>query len=105
MLEIFYSIDNIKALQNTVAKISTFDKNNKIVPVLEYYSCTDQEKEIFKEKINYNGCTIMRIDKIKNFITGNKKYCKGQMIRMEELMDDFHIANEIANEFNKGWYI
>ena len=47
----------------------------------------------------------MRIDKIKNFITGNKKYCKGQMIRMEELMDDFHIANEIANEFNKGWYI
>ena len=100
-----YSIDNIKALPNTVAKISTFDKNNKIVPVLEYYSCTDQEKEIFKDKIIYNGCTIMRIDKIKNFITGNKKYCKGQIIRMEELMDDFHIANEIANEFNKGWYI
>ena len=100
-----YSIDNIKALPNTVAKISTFDKNNKIFPVLEYYSCTDQEKDIFRDKIRYNGCTIMRIDTISNFLTGQQKYCKGQMIRMNSLMEDYHIANEIANEFNKGWYI
>ncbi len=100
-----YSLENIQALPNTLAKVSAFDNNNKLFPLLEYYTCTEQEKDIFREKIRWNGMTIMRIDKISTFAFGNLDYIKGRFIQLPDIYDDFHIANEIANEFNKGWYI
>ena len=101
-----YSLQNIQALPNTLAKISTFDYNNKIFPVLEFYTCTDQEKEIFKDKMKYNGMTIMRIDRLNHFIMeGTLDYYKGKIIRISGLEDDYHMATAIANELNKGVYI
>ena len=100
-----YNLQNIQAAPNTLAKVSTYDANNKIFPVLEYYTCTDQEKEIFKEKLKYNGMTVMRIDRMNNFITGNKDYIKGQIIRFDDIGDDAHIITVLAEEMNKGVYI
>lgn len=100
-----YGLQNIQATPNTLAKVSTYDANNKIFPVLEYYTCTDQEKEIFKEKLKYNGMTVMRIDRMNNFITGNKDYIKGQIIRFDDIGDDAHIITVLADEMNKGVYI
>lgn len=100
-----YNLENVRALPNTLAKVSAFDNNNKLFPILEYYSSTEQEKEIFKDKLRWNGMTIMRIDKISNFAYGNFDYIKGRFIQLPDIYNDYHIANEIANEFNKGWYI
>lgn len=100
-----YNLQNIQAIPNTLAKVSTYDANNKVFPVLEYYTCTDQEKEIFKDKLKYNGMTVMRIDRMNNFITGNKDYIKGQIVRFEDIGDDAHVITVLADEMNKGVYI
>lgn len=99
-----YSLGNIQALPSTLAKVSAYDFNNKLYPILEYYTCTDQEKDIFKDKLKYNGMTIMRIDKLSNFLNTTEQYFKGKIVRMD-VYDDFHSIKVLSNELNKGIYI
>lgn len=100
-----YQLGNIKALPDGISKTTAYTKNNKIFPFLEYYTCTDVEKEALANKIKYNGMTVMRIGTISEFIRPEKSYIKGQLIRIEEFEEDFHILNEIANEVNKGVFV
>lgn len=100
-----FSLENIQALPNTLSKVSSFDYNNKIFPILEYYSCTEQEKVIFRNKMKYNGMTIMRIDKLSNFITADESFVKGQLIRLNDISEDYHMAQVIADELFNGLYI
>ena len=108
-----YSLDNIKALPQSLASTTAYTKNNKIFPVLEYYTCTETEKEAIANKIAYNGMTVMRIGQISQF-AGNvwnykqiesKGYIKGKLIRLEGINEDYHVINAIAGELNKGVYI
>lgn len=107
-----YQLGNIQALPNTIAKVSAFNRNNKIFPVLEYYTCTDREKEALANKIAWNGMSVGAIGTIGNYI-GNtwsynniesKGYIKGRIIRIENLEDEFHLLKELANEIYKGVY-
>lgn len=100
-----FQLGNIKALPNTLNKVSSIVANSKLFPFVEYYTCTDEEREAFDNKIKYNGMTIGRIGKIKDYKNPNDTtYIKGQLIRLEGKYDT-HEINEIANEFMKGWYI
>lgn len=100
-----YALGNIKALPDSLTKVSALNNNNKIFPVLEFYSCTDEEKTAFENKIKYNGMTVMRIGTISEFIKSEPTYIKGKLIRVEDIDEDFHYINELANEFNKGVFI
>lgn len=106
-----YNLGNIKALPNTIAKVTTFNPNNKIFPILEYYTCTDIEKEALRNKIKYNGMTVMRISTIQNFRKVDKTYIKGKIIRFAgdnvniDLNEDYHIAFAIYQEIDQGVYI
>lgn len=97
-----YTLGNIQALPNTLTKISAFNPNNKLFPVLEYYTCTDIEKQALRDKIKYNGMTVMRIGKIENFITQDTSYIKAKPILLKQIHDDFHVAAELASELNMG---
>ena len=110
-----YNLGNIQALPQSITKTTAFTYNNKIFPILEYYTCTDEEKIALANKVAYNGMTTMRVGKIRDFINNewsytinnqtikSKNYIKGQIIRLEDVnCDDFHMANEIANEVFKG---
>ena len=101
-----FQLGNIKALPNTLNKVSSIVANSKLFPFIEYYTCTNEEREAFNNKLKYNGMTIGRIGKIKDFISPAdiQTYVKGQLIRLEGKYDT-HTVNEIANEFMKGWYI
>lgn len=100
-----YQLGNIKALPNTLNKVSSIVANSKFFPFVEYYSCTDEERQALVDKIKYNGMSIGRIGQILDFKNpSDQTYIKGQIIRLEGKFDT-HTANEIANEFNKGWYI
>ena len=91
-------------MPQTISKVSAFNGNNKIFPVLEYYTCTPEEKIAFAKKLAFNGMTTMVIDTLRNYLTGgtpinwqyqqiteagrqvtvdNKKYFKGKLIRMD----------------------
>lgn len=100
-----YQMGNIKAMPNSLAKNTAYTFNNKVFPFLEYYTCTDEERQALRDKIKYNGMTVMRIGTIAQFIQQERSYIKGQLIRLENISDDFHMLNEIANEINKGVFI
>lgn len=98
-----YELGNIQALPTSITKTSAFTYNNKIFPILEYYTCTDKEKQALKDKIKYNGMTVMRIGTIGEFLgNGELQYIKGRIIRIEGIEDDFHYLNAIAEEIFKG---
>ena len=104
-----YQLGNIKARADSLTKVSAYNNNNKIYPILEIYSCTDREKEAFAKKIAWNSMTVMEIGKIEDYINNtwsygditSKGYIKGQLIRID-IDDDPHMANAIAEELNKG---
>ena len=100
-----YQLQNIQALPNTLNKVSSIISVSKLFPFLEYYTCTNEEKEALENKLKYNGMTVGRIGKIIDYLQQDTQtYVQGQLIRLEGKFDT-HIANEIANEFKKGWYI
>lgn len=100
-----YNLGNIQALPYSLAKTSAITANNKLFPFLEYYSCTDEEKQAFRDKLKYNGMTVMRIGQIGTYLQLEKSYIKARIIRMENLTDEFHLLNEIAAEMAKGVFI
>ena len=99
-----YSLGNIQALPVSLTKVSTFTENNKIFPFIEFYDSTDEEKEALRNKIIYNGMTIMRIGRIMDFIGQESKYVQGQLIRLVGINEDSHVIAEIANEIGQGAY-
>lgn len=100
-----FQLGNIRALPNTLNKVSSIVANSKFFPFVEHYTCTDEEKQALMNKLTYNGMTIGRIGKISDFKhPEGQTYVKGQIIRLIGNFDT-HTINEIANEFNKGWYI
>ena len=101
-----YNLQNIQALPYTLTKVAAYTANNKIFPMVEYYTCKEVEKQALRDKLKYNGMTVMIIGTIDDYINQNeKRFIKGQIIRIPTLTDDGHIANEIYNEINKGVYI
>lgn len=100
-----YNLQNIQALPQGLAKTSAISPDNKYVPFIEYYECTDIERQALQDKLTYNGYTIMRIGNIANYLQQNRSYIKGRIIRMEEISDDFHLLKAIADEIYKGVFI
>ena len=111
-----YQLGNIQAMPHTIGKLSAFNNNNKLFPVLEYYTCTPREKDLFVNAIAYNGMTVMATGYIKDYLPNtwsyigqretirSKNYVKAQIIRLEELGDDFHVLNSITRELRQGAY-
>ena len=100
-----YELGNVQAIPNALAKNTAFTFNNKLFPFIEFYSCTDVEKEAIKEKIKYNSMTVMKVGTIGQYMNYTEQFIKGQVIRLPDVIDDAHIANEIYNEINKGVFI
>lgn len=100
-----YNLQNIQALPQGLAKTSAISPDNKYVPFIEYYECTDVERQALQDKLTYNGYTIMRIGNIANYLQSSKSYIKGRIIRIDEISDDFHLLRAIADEIYKGVFI
>lgn len=96
------SLQNIKALPNTLSNVGAFDINYKYFPFLEYYTSTDAEKEALRQKIKYNGMAVNAIGTLSDYQGG---FVQGQLIRLEGVIEDYHCAAAIANEIHKGVYI
>lgn len=105
-----YSLDNVRALPNSIAKTTAYTENNKIFPVLEYYSCTDEEKDILANEIAQKSMTIGSIDYLRAYVTNTWEYngivarnfLKAQLIKTD--IEDNHIADVLSTELAKGLY-
>lgn len=104
-----YQLGNIQALPQTLSRTSAYNIDNKYFPFLEYYTCSDVEKEALQNKIKFNGMTVMAIGTMKyykeNYTGADPMYFKGKLIRLEGFTGDFHILNAIAAEIYKGVFI
>lgn len=98
-----YTLGNIAAMPDSLTRVSAFNINNKVFPILEYYTCSDIEKQALRDKIKYNGMTVMKIGTINEYLQPTETYIKGRLIRLDGF--DNHTTIEIANELNKGFYI
>ena len=100
-----YSLGNIRALPQTLSKTSAYNIDNKYFPFLEYYTCTDKEKQALRDQIKYTGMTVMRTGKIEDYLQTDYSYIQGKLIRVESIDDDFHLVKSISEEIMKGVYI
>ena len=100
-----FSLQNIKALPYTMTRCTALTYNNKLFPFVETYSCTDEEKEAFVYKLKYDGMTVNKIGKIKDYTDLAGNMLKAEIIRFEGLKEDAHMASEIYNEIKKGVYL
>lgn len=100
-----YNLGNIKATPTTLTKAGAYTILNKLVPFLEYYTCTDDEKEAFMNKLKYNGMSIGVIGQVGTYINNsykNHKYIQGTIIHIDLPNEETHMANTINDELMKG---
>lgn len=104
-----YNLENIKARPQTVSKSSPININNKYVPFLEIYSCSEEEKNAFRSKIKYTGMTILKTSTIRSYLNYiddvTESYVKGSIIRFPRITEDYHYLKELSNEVGKGFYL
>lgn len=102
-----YQLGNIKALPYTLTKIGAFDISSKVFPFLEYYTCSEQEKQALRNKITYESMTVMAIGSLRDYynIDSDLHYFKGELIRCDDIADDPHTLNAIYEELLKGVFI
>ena len=99
-----YNLQNIQAIPTSLTKTSALTYNTRVWPFVEYYTCTDKERQALKDKIKYNGMTVMKVGKLNEYHLGEGNFYKGQLIRLN-LNVDSHMAYEIYNELVKGVYL
>lgn len=101
----YMQLDNIKALPLGLSKTSYITNNNKLFPFLEFYTCTAIEDMAVRDYLDYNGMTINRIGKIRDFqATESLPYIKAKLIRID-INDDPHQVTAISNELAMGVYL
>ena len=102
-----YSLGNIQARPDSLTKVSAYTIVNKYFPFVEYYTATDAEKEMMRNKLKYEGMTVMAIGTMSDFMYESKEFnfFKGQLIQNGDISDDYHLIDAIAVELEKGVYL
>ena len=102
-----YQLGNVKALPNTLTKVSTYNINNKIYPFYEIYEATSEEIEALKQQLKWRGYNLGIIGQLSDFQVEGK-YFKGKLIRLEENPDsylgDSHLIENYNSELQQGIY-
>lgn len=98
-------IGNVKALPTTINKITPFTNNNKVYPVLEVYECSDQEKQMVMDYIQYKSMTVGAMGNINLYKKSDRTFIQGTLIRLENTSLGGNEVNAINNELEKGVYI
>ena len=103
-----YQLGNIKAIPTSLSKNSSLNPNLKIFPFIEKYGCTDEEQAAIVQKIRFNGMSIGAVSSLNNYnndLGFDRCYLQGQLIDLDSITSDAHVANEIYNEVRRGFYI
>ena len=102
-----YQLGNVKALPNTLTKVSTYNINNKIFPFYEIYEATSEEIGALRQRLKWRGYNLGIIGQLSDFQVEGK-YFKGKLIRLEEVHDvslgDNHLLENYNSELQQGVY-
>lgn len=100
-----YQLQNIQALPYSLTKVGSQNTDFKVFPFLEYYTCTETEKEALRDKCKWNGMTIERIGTINSFLNPDEQdtWIQAKLIRLE-IGEDSHVNDVINTELRTGVY-
>ena len=101
-----YQMRNIQAQPQPLAHTNSLTVGNANFPFIEYYTCYDNEKDIFLNRLTVNGWALGYITTAATAFTNAHnstltKFVKGRLIKYGGAHDS-HIANTIAEELMKG---
>ena len=101
-----YNLQNIQALPYSISKVSSFNNNNKIFPFIEKYEATENEVNALINKITYTSMELGVVDTISNYlVSGSKFFLAGEILRLDDIVEDSHTADIIYSEIKRGVYI
>lgn len=106
------SLGNIQAQPYSLSKTTAFTANNKIFPILEYYTCSEREKLAVASQIAQYSMNVGVIGTLKDYISNSwsykdiqaRKYIRGVFTQIKGINDDFHLLNTINQELSRGIY-
>ena len=105
-----YQLDNIKAMPNSLSKVTSYTKNNQLFPVLERYEATEEEKKAVAQNVIDYSMNVGVIGKPQDYIyndwsyNGNtsRGYFKAQLIKID--LNTYHESDAISTELARGVY-
>ena len=93
-----FSLQNIKAMPNTLTKTSAIVANTKYLPFIECYDATDEERDILRQYIEYNG---MKAGYVGNINASG--FVRANIIKYNESLPA-HEVDALNTELIKGVY-
>ena len=100
-----YNLGNIKARPNSLTRVGALNANNKLFPFLEFYSCTSQEKDALKKRMQYEGYSLGVVGRLADYLKPNENtYIRARIINIEGINDDTDLINAISNRLMGGVY-
>lgn len=99
-----YQLGNVKALPQSLTKITSFTANYKYFPFIERYNCTSTERDVVENLIKYRGMNINSIVDMSNWTFNEGDFLQGSIIQMD-LEADSNIYKEINDELSRGIYL
>lgn len=101
-----YQNENVQAQPYSIQKVSAINSNNKYFPVLEYYTCTTEEKRNFLDYINYFGMTVNRVGPFRDYIVpGQNSFIQAKLLYPAPVKAPTDVWNAINQELSTGVYI
>lgn len=97
-----YQIGNVRAMPDAMTRISAFNPDYRIYPVLEVYECTSEEDSNLKSAAKWNGFDVGKITQLSAFKTG---FVKGSLLRFDGAGLSFREAFELNAELERGVYL
>lgn len=112
-----YSMENVKAIPSTIRNVGCLTTDNNMIPLLEYYTASPAQVEVFRNKMKYYGMSVNSIVEglvnyvdVQNEYFNHQTFVKGSLLRLawpdgisEE--SDNHFAKTLSEEVSKGLYI
>lgn len=106
------NLGNIQAQPYSLSKTTAFTTNNKIFPILEYYTCSEREKEAVASQIAQYSMNVGVVGTLQEYISNSwsykgiqaRKYIRGVFTQIKGISDDFHLLSTINQELQRGIY-
>lgn len=99
-----WNLQNIKARPYNLTNIGVLNHDYKFFPFLEVYDATDVEKQMVADKVTYEGMTINVIGTVGDYYKAGG-YLRCNLIRINDVSEDYNLVNAINNELMRGVYI
>lgn len=103
------NLGNIQAQPYSLAKTTPFTANNKIFPILEYYTCSPEEKELVEKFIENNSFNLGAVIPFKQLLMTRynekaRQWIQGRVVEFpNNFGEDYHFAATLNRELAQGY--